>query len=212
MNEKINVLLIANGAGELAAYVKPVAKKIFEEIPNADIILILSPCQYATGFEAKYALGLGTISQIVDADSFKRWLLINKAPANLNLSRKGVIVYLGGEIMYAALLAKKINLPAFAYLGGHAGWDKHFKKFYVSNQADFNLHKAKVSEGKLVNIGNLMVDSVSDSGSIGSSERKLKVCQKLMLNPKQPIVSLFPGSRDFSLDYLIPFYAKVLIT
>ena len=55
MNEEIKFILVANGAGEVAGYVKPLAAALFESIPRSKIILALSPCQYATKNEAKVA-------------------------------------------------------------------------------------------------------------------------------------------------------------
>jgi lipid A disaccharide synthetase len=106
-------------------------------------------------------------------------------------------------------LSKKTKLPAIAYLGGHVGWTKLFKRFFVANDYDYRRFIKKVPAEKLINSGSLMVDSVAQSIS-NSNEKKLRLCQKLMLDPKKPIIAFFPGSRDFSLDYLVPFYAKVI--
>ncbi len=209
MNEEINFILVANGAGEVAGYVKPLAAALFESIPRSKIILALSPCQYATKNEAKVAQSFGSISQIIEPAVLRKWLLLNQTPPHINLAEKGAVIFLGGDLMWAALLARKAKYPAFAYLGDHLGWTKTFKKYFVATEPAFQKFENRVPLGKLELVGNLMVDSVQRRNNLPKPwEIKHQICQRLMLDPKKPIISLFPGSRDFSLDYLIPFYQK----
>ena len=57
MSDNFDVVFIANGAGELNAYVRPVLEKLFDKSKEARAIIVIAPCQYATGRETEVAKG-----------------------------------------------------------------------------------------------------------------------------------------------------------
>ena len=69
--EKIDILILSNGPGEIMTWVLPVVKALRQKL-NHDlrISLVLSPCPHATGKEAEIAASFPEIDRVQAADYF----------------------------------------------------------------------------------------------------------------------------------------------
>ncbi len=197
----MDIILIANSPGELSALVAPVAKKFREKAPEASIYLFLTPCQYTSGSEVEFAKKNLAVDQIVSAGEYKKWMLGGKLPHAFDF--RGVCLYLGGDLLHATLIAKKLNYPLYAYLSGKfISWTGAFKKFFVPDLNMFNYFSQKgVPKEKLKIAGDLMVDSVNAlSGH--------KARDKWKLDASHPVVAFLPGSRKWEIKQTLPIYEK----
>jgi len=186
---------VANSPGELSALVKPVAEQFKKKLPEARLILILTPCQYASGKEVEFAQKTLKVDEILSAESYKKWMLKNQLPFALNGS--GIMLFLGGDLMHAALIAKKTNYPAYAYLAGrYIGWRSFFKKFFV---ADASLFK---NPEKIEEVGDLMADSIT-------ALSKEQAREKWHLKAEDLVLAFMPGSRKWEIDQVLPLYEKI---
>lgn len=194
MNKK-DVILVANSPGELSALVKPVAEQFKKKVPEVRLILILTPCQYASGKEVEFARKTLKVDEILSADNYKKWLLTNQLPFTLNGS--GIVLFLGGDLMHAMLIAKKTNYQAYAYLAGrYIGWRSFFKKFFVAEAALFK-NREKIEE-----VGDLMADSVV-------TLTKEQAREKWHIPSENPVLAFMPGSRKWEIDHMLPLYEKI---
>lgn len=189
---KYDIVLVANSPGELSALVKPVAETISDRLKEARIILVLTPCQYTSGKEVEYVKTIRGISDIITATNYKNWILRNLRP-NLAFKQKGLVLYLGGDLAHAVLVAKKLKHPAYAYIQDQAGWAGFYEQFFVPDAHAQN--KFPRLKKKIKVVGNLMVDSISDIPK---------------WSPQKNVVTFLPGSRNWQIYHTTPIYAKII--
>ncbi|OGC33199.1 hypothetical protein A2311_02185 [candidate division WOR-1 bacterium RIFOXYB2_FULL_48_7] len=190
---KIDIILVANSPGELSSLVKPVAAELARH-PAYRVILVLTPCQYNSGKELDYVKTLPGIDLVVSASEFKSWALLNKKPP-IEFAPKGLVLYLGGDLAYPIIIAKKLHYPPYAYINERLAWKKAYKKFFVPDEATKQLFNRGLSPDKLINVGNLMVDSVQANAT---------------WRPEKNVITFMPGSRSWEIDYMTPFYEQVI--
>src|SRR3989338_5011742 len=192
---KYDVILVANSTGELSALVKPVAETLFENSKEIRIILVLTPCQYTSGKELEYIQTIQGISEIITANDYKNWILLNQKP-KIEFNEKGVVFYLGGDLAHAVLVAKKTHYPALAYVQDWIGWTGFYKKFLVPDEQCYRkLGKNKKARAKLKIIGNLMVDSIKDMKK---------------WSPHKNVITFLPGSRVWQIKHTTPIYEEIM--
>jgi lipid-A-disaccharide synthase len=190
-----DIILVANSPGELSALVKPMAETLSDKLKDARIILVLTPCQYTSGKEQEYINTIRGISKTISAESYKNWILRNHKP-KISFSQKGVVLYLGGDLAHAMLVAKKVRYPAFAYVQERIAWTRFYKKFFVPDVKTYaKLARNKNLKQKIKIVGNLMVDSVS---------------QLKNWSPKKKIITLLPGSRTWQIKHMTPIHEKII--
>lgn len=185
---------MANSPGELSALVKPVAAE-FSKNKDRRIILVLTPCQYVSGKETEYTKGIKEIEAVIPAADYKKWAFLNQKP-NIEFAKKGVVLFLGGDLAHAMLIAKKLNYPAYAYIDELLAWKKFYKKFFVPDRSSYDKFSRQLPPEKLAIAGDLMVDSVSG-------------LKKWL--PAENVVTFMPGSRRWEIDYMTPLYKTVMI-
>ena len=100
--------VLVNGPGELWGWGRPVVKVLKETGNRVDVILL--PCQYASGSEARLAERLGA-DRVVPSSSLAGELAFGKA-------RPNGILQLGGDLLYGRLLARRCGSPLFSYSYG----------------------------------------------------------------------------------------------
>jgi lipid-A-disaccharide synthase len=195
MTAKYDIVLVANSPGELSAFVKPVARAISDKLKDIRIILVLTPCQYNSGKELEYIKTVKGLSKALSAEEYKKWVFRNQKP-DIEFKEKGLVLYLGGDLAHAMLVARKVRYPAFAYVQEKITWKRFYKRFLVPDaETHSKLTKNGDLKGKFKIIGNLMVDSVAH-------------LPKWL--PEKNVVTLFPGSRDWQIKYMTSFYEKII--
>jgi lipid-A-disaccharide synthase len=191
---KSDVVLIANSPGELSALVKPVSEE-FARDKSTRLILVLTPCQYTSGKELDYAKSLPGIGEIISAAEYKRWVFFNQRPKQVKFNERGAVLFLGGDLTHAVLIARKLRFPAYAYLQERIAWKGFYKKFFVPDMTTYHKFHPRAPKGKLKLVGNLMVDSVAEFKK---------------WDPQENIITFMPGSRRWEVDYMTPLYAQVI--
>ena len=191
---KPDMILVANSPGELSALVKPVAEELAKK-GSFRVILVLTPCQYTSGKEIEFSRSIPGIAEIVSAAEYKKWAIFNQKPKRLTFSTKGAVLFLGGDLSHAIIIARKLKYPAFAYLNERIAWKKAYREFFVADQLSFHKFSRQVSAVKLKVTGNLMVDSVRELPKWA---------------PEENVLTFMPGSRKWEIDYMTPFYKKVM--
>ncbi len=200
MTEEIfDIVITTNSPGELYSFVRPAVKALHERLPKARIILVITPCQYASGREIEVARSFSEIYEIVLPQEFNSWIYRHNPPKGITFSKKGVVLFLGGDLLHALMLAKNLHYPATAYSMHRLGWKRHFLRFFLPDEwMARKAKKARISASKVKIVGDLMADAVSSQA----------LPQDLGLDPERPIITFMPGSRMRHTRFLAPFFLK----
>lgn len=205
MKAEFDIVVISNSPGELSALARPAIEKLHQQLPRARIILVLTPCQYASGKEIAYANTIHGIARIITPKEYKQWLLFNKKPIGTRFNPKGIVIFLGGDLFHAVSIARKLRFKALAYVSDRIGWKRRFAKFLVPDEK--NLIKFKrlgIPLKKLKVIGDLMADSIH------AKEKREVIFERNNLSPEKKTLVFLPGSRAFQLDFMLPFYLETI--
>ena len=115
------IVLVCNGPGELATWVRPLASRLHRELalrpldPAARLalLLVLVPCPNATGGEHRVAERMGLFERIVPARRF--WWLLLRPRRHGPWPRQGVVVFLGGDQFWTVLLSARLGVDISRY-------------------------------------------------------------------------------------------------
>ncbi len=184
------LLVTANSPGEIAGWLRPIAEEWARAHPERGIVVVMLPCNFATGHEAGIATELPGVRKVVPVSSLFRFFLYEGAAY-----RGGTLLHLGGDQMYAAALSWRYDLRSFAYLWGRPWWDRLFQGYFTKNDWGVQwLRKRRIPQSKIHLVGDLMVDSVYQKAEVSTPD------------PLQ--LSFFPGSREQELANLAPFFLE----
>jgi len=198
-----DAIIVTNSAGELSTFVRPTVEELSKSAPEARVILTFTPCQYATGRELEEARKLPGISEIIIPEEYKKWVFKKKAPQGIKFNDRGIIVYMGGDLLHAVLLSRKLHFPAIAYSQKHALWQSDFNSFLVPDDLTFNKFLKKgIDEEKIKIIGDLMVDAVPEKINVKAAASRWKI------NKNHPVISFLPGSRPWQTNFMLPFFLR----
>jgi lipid-A-disaccharide synthase len=202
--ENPDVVILVNGPGELSSYVKPTVTALHERYPQYRITIVFTPCPYSTGKETEIALALPGVSRVINAKEFFIWMLRGKSPERVKFSKTGAVVFMGGDVLYGKMIAKRLKYPAVAYSEAYAKWPKIYKKFLVPDRIIYEKFKKQgYPEDQIKIVGNLMVESVR------SVKGKERVFAGLKLDPGKKLISFLPGSREFQIQYTLSFFSEI---
>lgn len=199
----MQIFITANSPGELDGWVRPLTEKLKEKAPWIKINLILTPCQYASGMEAKVVKEWPWIDQIIEPKQILKYIFLGRRTFSFNFGEKSCIIFLGGDAFYAAVLSKKLKALAFAYTT-KPRWKKYFEKFLVSDEKTKEKFIVQgVKQEKIEVVGHLSLDSIK------ITESKDTIRHRLGISPQKPLVTFLPGSRPVEIQFMLPFFAKV---
>ena len=201
--ETTDIVILVNGPGELSSYVRPIVLALNEKTRDIRLILVFTPCPYSTGKEIEIAKKIPAVVRVITKEEFIGWALLRKPPKDIKFSTKGVVVFLGGDILYGKMIAKRLKYPAIAYSEAYAKWPKIYRKFLVPDQMIFDKFKKQgFPENQIKIVGNLMVDSIK------LTKKRDAIFSEFRLDPKKKLVSFMPGSREFQVQFTFLFFAK----
>ncbi len=199
----MHVFLVANSPGELSGWVRPIARTLKRKEKDIKILVIIPPCQYASGMEKEVARGFPDVDGVAGPTDYLKYIFLGARWSGLREAGKGVVVFLGGDPIHAVLLSRRLKVPALAYIQ-KPRWKRFFKKFMVR---DKKIKEEFIAGGikpeKVIVVGDLMADAVELRMS------KEEVCNCWKLDPGYSIISIMPGSRPQEVRYLAPFFVKV---
>jgi hypothetical protein len=199
------ILIISNGPGELASWVHPVVRQLRFDAPGARITVALVPCPYASGQEADSLHAWPEPVGVWEPGETMRFLLFNKRPRGFRQRERGVVVFLGGDQLFGALLALRTGYKLLAYTDGAARWSRLVHRFLVSDRNAFlSLRNRRYPATQLRLVGNLMVDAVRTQFDPIQARRALG------LRPDELVLGLLPGSKPFKVRFVTPLFLRVV--
>lgn len=197
--EPIDVVILSNGPGEVATWVKPVVRSLRNSAPSHKtlrISVLLSPCPNASGQEHIILARYLEVDRVQGAEHFFRFLLTGKTVDGWDWHDKGIVVFLGGDQLYTLLVAKRLGYRTAVYAEWDARWTRQMDRFGVMQSGVME----KVSEQrreKFSVVGDLMADvqTMADRGEILAA---------MDLKEDAELVGFLPGSKPAKLSIGVP--------
>lgn len=196
--QAIDILILANGPGELVTWVRPVVHELRsqwgEDRQQLRISLVLSPCPHATGREAAIARSYPAIDRVQEAEHFLVFLLLGKTAENWDWRKRGVVLFLGGDQFFPVLIGRRLGYKTVIYAEWEARWYRWLDRFGVM-QPNVLAKVPQRYRHKLTVIGDLMAD-------VAASAKTQQPA--LQLQPDTELIGLLPGSKPAKLLQGLP--------
>lgn len=189
---KAELYVLANSPGELSGWVAPVVAEYRRLQPAARITVALIPDWFTSGRERQFAEAL-SVDRVVGVFTLigELWPERGREPAT-----GALVLFLGGDALYAKLLAWLLRCPAMAYMP-RVYRPHDFVKIFVPSEAERQRGIAKGGDpGRIVVVPTLALDSIRPSAPLPELREHLELA-----SGGGPVVSLLAGSR--------PEYAKL---
>jgi lipid-A-disaccharide synthase len=186
------VVFTVNGPGEISAWLWPVSHALRRIAPWLRLHACLLPCVFSSGAEAAVAERLGTLDGVSAVAESMALVRRGRRPTGLGVGRT-LVVHLGGEVMLTRILGWRLSAPLWAYAEAPFAGMRAFERVWFSGLNPLPRHLE--DPGRL--IGDLMVDAAA--------------LRRAQAPPRStgtgPLLGLFPGSRDYAVRPLLPYYA-----
>jgi len=212
--EPVDIVILTNGPGEVATWVKPVVKALAEKLPSATssqlpaqiptrISVILSPCPHASGQEHITLAQYPEVDRVQSADHFFKFLLTGKTVEGWDWHPKGVVVFLGGDQLYSVLVAKRIGRQyrTVTYAEWDARWPSLIDYFGVMQRDLVQKAPAKHRE-KFSVVGDLMAD-------VQAIAPRSDITAALGCDTDSEIIGFLPGSKPMKLRMGVPMILAI---
>jgi len=194
--------LTANGPGEFAGWVRPLLAELYASAPETDVRLFFVPDDYATGQEADVARALFPAAHVYAPRDYLRFAL-GRPLAGLP-ARADRVQYLGGDLMHAARVHKRLGGVATSYKFSRKTYRTLFARvFAVDEKNRRTLAAGGTPDERISVIGNLAIDGAlaESSGAYGDPPS----------DAARDGIILLPGSRRHEVANLYPFFVAVAI-
>tara|TARA_Y100001968_G_scaffold300207_1_gene311432 strand:+ start:71 stop:1348 length:1278 start_codon:yes stop_codon:yes gene_type:complete len=199
--DPIAIIMVSNGPGELATWVKPLAEELHQQItlrprePKSSISLnlVLVPCPNATGKENLAAKEWNQFEKIIKAKNF--WELVFKPNKFGSWPSKGLVIFLGGDQFWSVLLAARLGYLNMTYAEWVARWPFWNDRIVVMSKRIIQKVPKRIQNRCSV-IGDLTADLTKSA----------KLSDPL---PSGKWIALMPGSKSAKLKIGIPFFLDV---
>ena len=190
-------MLVCNGPGELATWVRPLAQRLHHDLPlrplqpqaPIGLQLVLVPCPNATGSEHQVAERMQLFERILPARRF--WWLLLRPRRHGPWPRQGVVVFLGGDQFWTVLLSARLGYRHLTYAEWVARWPRWNDRIAAMGPAAADALAPRWRSRCRV-VGDLM----ADLSEAARAERPL---------PSGEWVALMPGSKRAKLQVGMPF-------
>lgn len=194
------IYLTANSPGEISAFLVPMVAAIRRRFPTARVVVQLLPCTFATGREEEVARSIAGVDEVLPA----RWIwrfVLHGLP-----ERPHALIHLGGDLMYAGLLAWRWRIPTWAFQWAQRRWNRFIRGYFVRSPSDAQrLRKQGVSPERIHVIGDTVVDAVQ--AALHASPTTMGQAPNGV--PEVPHIAFLPGSRTVEVAALTPFFLEV---
>ena len=198
-----DILILTNGPGELASWVRPVVRQLALDAPGCRVTVALTPCPYASGQEAPRSPTGPRKSPSGRPSTTMAYLLWGRRPQGFAPERPGVVLFLGGDQLWGAVLALRTGYKLLTYTETAARWAGFTHAFLASDRNLFMKLRGKLKGDRLKLVGNLMVDAVRPQID------PIQVRRVLGLRPDSLVLGLLPGSKPFKVRYVTPLFLRV---
>lgn len=181
--------MTANSPGEISYWLTPFLEVLAETSSFPPRVWVFTPpCQFRGGWEEKAVAHLPLVERVFGPLETVAFCL-GRYP--VRFPRQGLVLFMGGDLVYARLLKWRSGYPLWVYDGYPRrlrGVDRYFARFF----RDFHT----VSFQDKVFLGDLLKSFVD------------RHSETLDLPSGAPCFCFLPGSRPFAYRYLLPFFRQ----
>jgi hypothetical protein len=157
----VDLLILANGPGEITTWVFPVVKALRQTLGNdraqVRLSIVLSPCPNATGKEAAIARSYQEVDRVQSSEHFFPFLVWGKTQENWDWHKKGVVIFLGGDQAFAVIIGKRLGYQTVVYAEWDVRWYRWLDRFGIRQSSILSKVPSKY-HNKLTVVGDLMAD------------------------------------------------------
>ncbi|MEL6229425.1 MAG: lipid-A-disaccharide synthase [Cyanobacteria bacterium J06627_3] len=196
----VDVLILTNGPGEVSTWVKPVVQQLRKHEPDHGqlrLSVMLSPCPHASGGETDSLRSYPEVDRVQGPGDFFRFLLSGKTAEDWDWHSQGVVVFLGGDQLYAVWAAKRLGYRTTVYAEWEPRWLNWVDRFGMM-QGDTST--AAKYQSKLTVVGDLMADVQSADST------------ELPFASDTQVIGLLPGSKPDKLRPGVPLSLAIAHT
>ena len=193
--QPVDIVILTNGPGEVATWVRPVVKALREQLraDNLRISVILSPCPHATGKEADIVINYPEVDRVQSAQHFFPFLLWGKTADNWDWHQQGIVIFLGGDQFYTLAIGKRLGYRTLVYAEWDARWYRWIDRFAIMKTEVLTKIPAQYHH-KFTVVGDLIADVVQEINTPSAP-----------LPPSHPaLIGLLPGSKPAKLAQGLP--------
>lgn len=203
------VLVTVNSPGEVATWLEPLTRELLPHLGEGRLTVMIPPCTFASGAEARVVrsfLGDDPRVRVYEPGQVLAWLVLGRRPPGYRPAGQGVVLFLGGDMVYAAWIARRLGYRALAYTEGRVRWTGTFERFLLpDDRALERAHRrlgprAEELAPRLEVVGDLMVDAAQ------SRIPPDQVRKRLGLVSGEQVLVLLPGSRATEVRLVLPLY------
>ena len=158
----MRIALTANGPGEVAGWLRPLLRSLYERCPDLLALVFLVPDDYATGFEAHMVREAFPAAQVYEPKSYLKFALggsLDGAP-----SRVDVVQYAGGDLLHAARVHARLKGRAATYKFSRRRYRELFDRALAGRVKDVLLDLRVDREFQANLLGEPLLLSVALSG------------------------------------------------
>ncbi len=202
-NEQSDLIIITNGPGELASWVKPVVNIIKDSEKPPRISIFLPPCPFSSGQEERIARNIPGVDIVLNTLEFIKFLISGKT-VDFKSLKKGIVLFLGGEPLHAFLVGKRLGFPVMAYTVSPSFLNRYFVCSFVP---DDHVKKKLVKSGikpELIKVaGNLTLGSIKVTLTRDEALKLWGFSKDIF------VVGMMPGSRPVLLRHAVAYIMKM---
>jgi lipid A disaccharide synthetase len=211
MAEAVDVLILSNGPGELATWVKPVVQQLRQQLSeNRDVLrisLVLSPCPHASGRETDIARTYPEIDRVQAPQHFFPFLLRGKTAEHWDWRSQGVVLFLGGDQFYPVVIGKRLGYRTIIYAEWEARWQRWIDRYGVMRPEIIDRAAPKYAP-KFTLVGDLMAEVGIQHQN--TAQNLPRPPAPLSPHPSEELLGLLPGSKATKLAQGVPFLLAIV--
>lgn len=199
--EPIDIVILSNGPGEVTTWVRPVVGALRSQLGRdlVRISVVLSPCPNASGQEAAIANNYPEVDRVQAPEHFFQFLLWGKTAANWQWSRRGVVLFLGGDQFFTVVIGKRLGYRTVVYAEREVRWLQWIDQFGVVSP----VRTPQKYAHKLTVVGDLMAEAAAFSSD------QTRIAQALKLATDAELIGLLPGSKPAKLAQGVPLMLAI---
>lgn len=195
----MRIALTANGPGEVAGWLRPLLRSLYQRRPDLLALVFLVPDDYATGFEAAMVREAFPAAQVYEPKSYLKFALGTKLDGLP--SRVDIVQYVGGDLLHAARLHARLKGRAATYKFSRRRYRELFDRaFAVDAKNVEELVESGTPSERIERVGNLAIDGALFEAALPSDSE----------SPDDGIL-VMPGSRPNEIANMVPFYFAVAL-
>lgn len=190
---ELQIIVTVNGPGEVASWLHPFATALKQRLPSARLCVAVVPCVFSAGSELAVVKSLPYVDASCSVSQTMDLIWRNRLPEGFRKNVPGFVLHLGGDTIFAVLIARRLRQPCLAYAERPLALGWAFDKVFYSG-----FEKLPSKDAMADVVGEMMVDAA-----------RLRCPDRRPARSGRLAVGLYPGSRDYLAKYMLPFYAAV---